>query len=107
MVMAPMAIVGALEGNEGPVEEDEALVQTKAEGAANAIHDWLGEGWSQVKSGSDLALRSADGTRRIRFDLLNSHGDAPHINVELWKMRNLYPGDQRWEQIFNKHIYPK
>jgi hypothetical protein len=73
-----------------------------SQGAAKVI-DWLQPNWTPVKSGSDLMLRSADGTRTIRFDLINSHGDKPHINVQTWE--KLIRG---WvETTPNSHIYPK
>jgi hypothetical protein len=107
-VILPLAILAALKGNEGPIEEDEAVVQAKVTSVADAIENWLGKGWKQeLESGSDLALKSADGTRRIRFDLIKSRGLPPHINLELWKMRNLYPGDRTWDEVINKHIFPK
>ena len=30
-----------------------------------------------------------------------------NVNVELWQPRNLYPGDRRWEVVFNEHIFLK
>ena len=80
----------------------------RVDDAEDAIIDWLGKGAKPVESsGSDLMLRSADGTRTIRFDLVNSHGDAPHINIQTWMRRNLFPGDGRMIEKSNKHIYPK
>jgi hypothetical protein len=73
-----------------------------------SILEWLGEDATVVQnSDSDLMLQSADKTRTIRFDLVNSHGEAPHINVETWRPRNLYPGDGRMIRLSNKHIYPQ
>ncbi|MGA7674884.1 MAG: RHS repeat-associated core domain-containing protein, partial [Rhizomicrobium sp.] len=80
---------------------------TRAEGVADSVMDFLGPGATRVeRTGSDLMLRSADGTRSIRFDLINSHGDAPHINLEMWENANRFPGDTRMTQIMNEHIYP-
>lgn len=45
-------------------------------------------------NGSDLIIRTADKTKSIRFDLSNPHGLDPHVNVEAWKPRNLFPGDR-------------
>lgn len=78
---------------------------------AKAMEDFLGPGYTVVppgpRGGSDLHLRSADGLRHIRFDLVNSHGMAPHINVEQWTPRNLYPGDRGMINVFNEHATPK
>lgn len=57
----------------------------------------------KVNSGSDLMLRSENGTRTIRFDLINSHGDKPHINVQTWQQTI-----RGWSETTpNIHIYPK
>ncbi len=72
-----------------------------------SIESWLGSGIRTTRGGSDLIIRNGDGTRQLRFDLNNSHGDAPHINVETFTPRNAYPGDTRMIQQDNIHIYPK
>jgi hypothetical protein len=53
------------------------------------------------KTGSDLALRSADGLKVLRFDLVNSHGLQPHINVE----ENVAKGLGRFTNVNNFHIF--
>jgi hypothetical protein len=102
---------GAAEVAEGATATStvaEEGVGSQASRGVNLIQDYLGEGATASKEGgSDLILRSADGSKQIRFDLINSHGDAPHINFETWKPRNLYPGDKRMIQLSNEHIYPK
>ena len=76
--------------------------------AAAAIQDWLGPGATKVESAtSDLVLRSADGTRQIRFDITNPHGLDPHVNLETWQPRDLFPGDGRFIPVDNIHIFPK
>ncbi|MEZ5345229.1 MAG: RHS repeat-associated core domain-containing protein [Pyrinomonadaceae bacterium] len=74
---------------------------------AEGIKEWLGKG-ARVdrKSGSDLKLVSENNERAIRFDLVKSHGDKPHVNVELWKKRNRCPGDKRMTNVRNDHVYP-
>jgi hypothetical protein len=62
---------------------------------------------SKPPGGSDLILRSADGTRQIRFDLTNPHGLQPHVNVETFVPRNLFPGDRKMIQTVNEHVFPK
>ena len=70
---------------------------------ARIVTEWLGPGATRTQSGSDLMLRSADGTRTIRFDLINSHGDLPHINVQTWEQTI-----RGWiETTPNTHIYPR
>jgi len=79
----------------------------RVEGVADSVMDFLGPGATRVeRTGSDLMLRSSDGTRSIRLDLINSHGDAPHINLEMWQNANRFPGDTRMTQVMNEHIYP-
>ena len=82
---------------------------SRVEAAKKGILDWLGPGAKPVQnSGSDLMIQSADKTRTIRFDLKNSHGDAPHINIQTWRPRNLFPGDKKMIEVPpNHHIYPK
>jgi len=73
------------------------------------IMDYLGEGFKAKKTdhGSDLILTSEDGRKQIRFDISNPHGDEPHVNIEGFEPRNLYPGDKKWKKTGNKHAYPK
>ena len=72
---------------------------------AQMVTEWLGPNAQPVRGGSDLMIRSADGTRQIRFDLINSHGLKPHINVETF--RPTYQGSPRMFRTGNEHIYPK
>ena len=73
------------------------------------IEEYLGPGMRIEKpsKGSDLILRSADGTKQIRFDISNQHGLEPHVKIETWKPRNLFPSDKRMEIEENLHVYPK
>lgn len=75
---------------------------------ADGILDWIGlkSTLSKPPGGSDLILRSADGTRQIRFDLTNPHGLKPHVNVETFTPRNLFPGDRKMIQTANPHVFP-
>jgi len=75
---------------------------------ADGILDWIGlkSTLSKPPVGSDLILRSADGTRQIRFDLTNPHGLKPHVNVETFTPRNLFPGDRKMIQTANPHVFP-
>ncbi len=74
----------------------------------NAIDDFLGSGYKKdyAPNGS-VILKSADGTKQLRFDIDNFHGDpkGPHINVETFEPK--YPGSPRNNKITNEHIYPK
>jgi len=89
------------EETEEAAEAIESGVAPLSEGAQKIL-DWLGPNATKVKSGSDLMLRSQDGTKTIRFDLINFHGDAPHINVQTWM--DAIP---KWmETSPNEHIYP-
>jgi hypothetical protein len=76
--------------------------------AAASVGEWLGSDVTIIRSPtSDLLLQSADGTRQLRFDLTDPHGLDPHINVETFQPRNLYPGDQRMIQTDNIHVFPQ
>lgn len=102
-----MASAGAGSALAGPASAGSSLsvvpeTQQMSRGAQIVI-EWLGREARPVRSSSDLMIRSADGTRTIRFDLVNSHGDLPHINVQTW--RNTPRG---WiETTPNSHIYPR
>jgi RHS repeat-associated protein len=76
---------------------------------ADDVLEWLGQNSSMSKppGGSDLVLRSADGTKQIRFDLTNPHGLDPHVNVETFEPRDLFPGDRKMTQTGNDHVFPK
>ena len=71
--------------------------------AYKSARQWLGEGAKTItnKSG-DLILMSKDGLRKMRFDIKNPHGYAPHIQLEVLKSGewiDAIPGKH--------HIYPK
>jgi hypothetical protein len=76
---------------------------------ADKVLEWLGPDSkiSKPPGGSDLVLRSADGTKQIRFDLTNPHGLDPHVNVETFEPRNLFPGDRKMIQTGNDHVFLK
>jgi RHS repeat-associated protein len=117
LITLPLAGFAALAGDEGPIEGDEAILEEgipaleqgvtdKVTEAADAIEEWLGPGYRPFSSPtSDLALRSQDGTRMIRFDLTNPHGLAPHVNIQTWQPRNLFPGDTRMLPIDTLHVF--
>jgi len=75
----------------------------------DVARDYLGDDFTIVKPayGSDLILKSADGLRQMRFDLSNPHGLPPHVNIQQFHPRNLYPNDVRNIEDFNIHVYPK
>ena len=107
-------MAGALADDAAAVADDAVAAvaddaASNLDDAANAISDYLGPNATAEipESGSDLILRSADGTKQIRFDLTNPHGLDPHINVETFRPRNLFPGDKRMIQTSNEHIFPK
>jgi hypothetical protein len=96
--------------SEGPLEEEAGVAEEKISAAANAIENWLGEGYQEFESEtSDLALRNEgkDWIKQVRFDLTKPGPNPPHVNIELFRPRNLYPGDPRWVYVFNKHIFLK
>jgi hypothetical protein len=70
---------------------------------AEQAKSWLGREYKIVtnKAGDNVFI-SQDGMRKIRFDIKNPHGDAPHIHLEIFKngrWRDAIPGNHR--------IYPK
>jgi RHS repeat-associated protein len=82
----------------------------KLRGLADNVEGFLGPNYTKFSnSAGDLRYRSADGTKQIRFDLKDFHGDpkGPHINLETFEPRNLYPGDRAMVPVSNEHIYPK
>ena len=68
---------------------------------AERINGWLGEGTGLIKNkAGDPVFISKDGTKRIRFDFNNSHGDRPHMHIEI-KINT------KWKDATNQHrIYP-
>jgi RHS repeat-associated protein len=82
-----------------------AKASGNVEKAFKAVNEFLGPK-PEVRpgGGSDLILKNTNGTRQVRFDIKNSHGDAPHINVETWSPKA--PGSARMIQDSNVHIYP-
>jgi RHS repeat-associated protein len=114
MVLTTAATLGAGGVGEAAVAEEAGAVVEETEEAArisraaDAVEDWLGPNATTVDSPtSDLVLRSEDGTRQIRFDLTDPHGLDPHVNVETWQPRNLYPDDPRFLPVDNIHVFPK
>lgn len=75
------------------------------------FEECLGEGMKvtkpSVQGKSDLILTSADGTKKIKFDINNSHELEPHVNVEVPTPRNAYPGDKLMISTENYHIFPE
>jgi RHS repeat-associated protein len=74
-----------------------------AKKAAKDIKGWLGEGYTHKKSpkGNDIFM-SKDGTKKVRFDITDSHNDKPHIHFE----RKTSGG--KWVDATDQHrIYPK
>lgn len=65
------------------------------------ISKWLGEETKLIRNkAGDPVFISKDGTRRIRFDFLNTHGDKTHMHIEQ-KIEN------RWKDATSTHrIYP-
>ena len=75
---------------------------SKVMDAANVVKDWLGENYKSIenKSGDNIFM-SEDGTRKIRFDITNSHGDQPHFHLEIFK-------NGKWRDALDTHrFYPK
>ena len=75
----------------------------------DVVKGFLGQEFNVIKpghGGSDLIMRSADDSRQVRFDLSNPHGLSPHVNIEQFTPRNLYPGDVRMERSLNIHVFP-
>ncbi len=71
--------------------------------AANEARSWLGNDYEVIKNkaGDDIFI-SKDGLRKIRFEIKNPGGDAPHIHLEIFKRgkwRDAIPGTHR--------LYPK
>jgi RHS repeat-associated protein len=71
------------------------LGSIKTAAIADDILRWLGPNSTRpLNTTSDLFLRSADGTKQIRFDLSHPHGLEPHINLETFTPKNRFPGDK-------------
>jgi hypothetical protein len=60
---------------------------------------WLGKDYKTITNkAGDKIYMSKDGLRKIRFDIKNSHGDIPHIHLEIFKNGKWYdaiPGIHR------------
>ena len=70
---------------------------------AKQVKSWLGKDYKIItnKAGDNIFM-SKDGLRKMRFDIKNPHGDAPHIHLEIFK-------NGKWtDAIPSTHrIYPK
>ena len=78
--------------------------------AADRVGWWLGPNFTPFRTGTgNIGFRSVDGLKQIRFDIADFHGDprGPHINLDVFKPRNLFPGDREMIKVVNesKHIY--
>ena len=76
---------------------------SKVDEAVDIAESWLGKEAKGItnKAGDNIFI-SKDGLRKIRFDMKNSHGDAPHIHLEEFvkgKWNDAIPGTHR--------IYPQ
>jgi RHS repeat-associated protein len=100
-------IVGAVsrQGSQG-VAKTAVKGADKIDDAIASLDKFLGPGARRVKppgTSSDYFYRSADGLRQVRFDFTNSA--RPHVNVEVLKPLNRYPGDRAVDIVTNEHIY--
>jgi hypothetical protein len=74
------------------------------DGALDAAHDYLGEGYNEPAPGSGRFV-SEDGTRVVRMgdsDITGAHGPGPHMNFEELEPNPLKPG--KMMIIKNNHI---
>ena len=71
------------------------LARKQIQEALTLSSKFLGKGKVRVitnKAGDKIFL-SADGLRKIRFDMKNPHGLRPHAHVEVYKNGGWYPAD--------------
>ncbi len=70
---------------------------------ATQARNWLGKDYRVITNrAGDNIFMSKDGLRKMRFDIRNSGGDAPHVHLEQFsngRWRDAIPGTHR--------IYPK
>ena len=104
--------VSAREGVKGGVKATQQLISlekriTKAspgvQAAYKSAREWLGEGARTITNkAGDLILVSKDGLRKMRFDINNPHGYAPHIHLQSFR-------NGKWRDAISgkHHIYPK
>jgi hypothetical protein len=83
--------------------EDAGKTGGLVDDVAKNAKSWLGKDYKAVtnKAGDNIFM-SKDGLRKMRFDIKNPHGDAPHIHLEIFKngkWKDAIPGAHR--------IYPK
>jgi hypothetical protein len=74
----------------------------KIQDLERAISDWLGPETKLLHNkAKDPIFLSNDGTKRVRFDFNNPHGDYPHLHIE--EKINI-----KWKDATKLHrIYPK
>jgi len=54
--------------------------------AGEAAKRWLGKNYRVTTNrAGDKIFMSKDGLRKLRFDILDSHGDLPHAHLEIFK----------------------
>ncbi|MDP3092209.1 MAG: SpvB/TcaC N-terminal domain-containing protein [Nitrospira sp.] len=83
---------------------------SKIDDFVGLLHRFLGNEFRATKPpqpGSDLILESLDKSRQVRFDITNPHGLSPHVNIQTFEPRNLYPGDRRMVEGLNLHVEPR
>gem|GEM_PF-3776324 len=94
---------GHTEGFDAYDGPDTSVLESKEQEAVGQIRDWLGENYKALtnKSGDKIFI-SQDGLRKVRFDIENSHGDKPHIHLEVFEQ------DKWKDAVQDRHrIYPK
>ena len=66
------------------------------------IEEFLGENPKKpIKNKhNDTIFMSGDGSKRVRADINNSHGDSPHIHFE-----KLNSTGRRWKDAFETHRF--
>lgn len=67
--------------------------------AAEHAKSWLGKNYKSIENkAGDNIFMSEDGTRKIRFDINNSHGDKPHFHLEIFN-------NVKWQDALNTHRF--
>lgn len=62
-----------------------AASDQRVQNTVDAAVKWLGPRFTHIRNtAGDSIFISADRLRKIRFDYLNSHGDRPHLHLQVF-----------------------
>ncbi|MCP3660683.1 MAG: hypothetical protein GY830_10400 [Bacteroidetes bacterium] len=102
ILRSEVSVANALEEAE-EIRKGAGKVPSKLQKIHKEAREFLGKDYKKItnKSGDNIFM-SKDGLKKMRFDIKNPHGDAPHVHLEVFK-------NGKWQDAIkgSHRLYPK